>query len=146
MVADSILDQAIVTVLNEVVPKNFLKGAPYSEERLRRVWSRRVRSKFHIPPSSLDRKKGGIARRVEILSNLIISLSPGKSGHLPQVVVPNGWEESRFLKLSSTVHLTLLEATSALEKRLARLRQMAHLTRGICTQPNNLTQIDAKTA
>ncbi len=146
MVAVSKLDQAIVTVLREVVPQIFLKGAPYSKERLRRVWTARVNSNFHIPPSSLDRKKGGIAHRVGILSELILSLSPGKSGHLPKVVVPNGWEESRILKLSSSVHLGLLDAASALEKRLARLRQMAHLTRGICTQPSNLIQIDAKTA
>src|SRR4051812_38722598 len=146
MVADSILDQALVTVLKEVIPRVFLKGTPYSKERLERVWKVRVRSNFHVPPSFLDRKKGGVAHRVRILSNLISILSPGKSGHLPKIIALNGWEESRIQKISSQVQLSLLGAASALEARLARLRQIAHLKRGNCTKPLNLTPIDEKTA
>jgi hypothetical protein len=146
MVCDSVVDQALVSVLSELVKNNFLSGRTPSDERIRRVWARRLSSKFKTLPSTLDRKKGGISRRIQMLSDLLALCSPGKSGRFPQVAIPNGWQNDRFDHLIGSVNGLLVNCSSELVKKLTKRRRVAHVRLGKCSPPRNLTEIDAATS
>ncbi len=145
MVGISVLDRALQLVVVEIIIKSFLNSKNYSENRIKKIWQRRVRSRTKTLPSTLDKKNGGISRRIATISDLIFRLNPKKTGKFPNIGIPNGWQKERFEFLRVRVWQDLLDAVTKLERKLTRARSKIHNRSGKCHSPPHCSVIDNNT-